>query len=217
VLQSGKTTALVGPSGSGKSTIMNLIPRFFDPSSGRIMIDGQDIREISLDSLRRHLAIVTQEIILFDDTIRANIAYSKPDASDEEIEEAAKAAAAHDFIMATEEGYDTIIGGDGMRLSGGQRQRIAIARAILRGAKILLLDEATSSLDNESERRVQEALNHLCEGRTTLLIAHRLSTIQNADMIIFLKNSRIIESGTHSELMQKGGEYAELIRKGEAI
>lgn len=174
LVEAGKTAALVGPSGAGKSTVLNLIPRFYDVDRGTIAIDGQDIAQVTLESLRQNLALVSQEITLFDDTVRANIAYGRKDATEEEIFEAAKNAAAHDFILDLPQGYDTMVGEQGVKLSGGQRQRLAIARAMLKNAPILLLDEATSALDTESERKVQSALNKLMENRTTLVIAHRL-------------------------------------------
>lgn len=206
----GKTVALVGPSGAGKSTILNLIPRFYDPESGSVTIDGQDLREVTLDSLRHATALVSQEILLFDDTVRANIAYGRPDASDAEIEEAARMAGAHDFISGFAEGYATQVGPRGSNLSGGQRQRIAIARAMLKDAPILLLDEATSALDSESERHVQRALGELMKGRTTFVIAHRLSTVVDADLIYVIEDGRIIERGNHAELLARGGHYAKL-------
>ena len=206
----GKTVALVGPSGAGKSTVMNLIPRFYDIDAGTVSIDGQDVREVTLDSLRRHVALVSQEILLFDDTVRANIAYGRPGASDAEIAAAAEAAGAANFIAELPDGYETPVGPRGGRLSGGQRQRIAIARAMLKNAPILLLDEATSSLDSETERQVQSALRELMQGRTTLVIAHRLSTVLDADIIYVMEASRIVESGRHAELLARGGAYARL-------
>ncbi|MFN3511715.1 MAG: ABC transporter ATP-binding protein [Phenylobacterium sp.] len=208
----GETVALVGPSGGGKSTILNLIPRFYDATKGRITIDGTDIREVTLESLRSQIALVTQEPFLFDDTIRANIAYARPEATAEEIEAAAKAAAAHDFICALPAGYNTLVGEAGARLSGGQRQRIAIARAFLKDAPILLLDEATSALDTESEAQVQAALGRLMAGRTTILIAHRLSTVRGADRIYVIDRGRVTETGDHAALMAAGGLYARLAR-----
>jgi len=205
----GKTTALVGPSGAGKSTILNLIPRFYDPSAGRVLIDGQAIEDVTLNSLRQSIALVSQEITMFNDTVRANIAYGRLEATEAEIIEAAKAAAAHDFIMDLPNGYDTMVGERGLRLSGGQRQRISIARAMLKNAPILLLDEATSALDSESERQVHDALTRLMEGRTTIVIAHRLSTVSDADKIYVMKNGRVIEEGTHLQLLDKGGLYAQ--------
>jgi len=206
----GKKAALVGASGAGKSTLLNLIPRFYDPSEGRITIDGQDLRGVTLASLRGASALVSQELTLFDDTVRANIGYGRPEASLEEIEAAAKNAAAHDFIQGLPQGYDTMVGENGVKLSGGQRQRIAIARAMLRNAPILLLDEATSALDSESERLVQSALQRLMQGRTTLVIAHRLSTVIDADVIFVLDHGRLVEQGSHAELLQKNGAYARL-------
>jgi subfamily B ATP-binding cassette protein MsbA len=208
----GETVALVGPSGGGKTTILNLIPRFYDPTAGRVRIDGCDVREVTLASLRDQIALVTQEPFLFDDTIRANIAYARPEASAAEIEEAAKAAAAHDFILELANGYDTAVGEAGARLSGGQRQRIAIARAFLKDAPILLLDEATSALDTESEAQVQAALKRLMAGRTTILIAHRLSTVRGADRIYVVDKGRIVEAGDHASLVKKRGLYARLAR-----
>ena len=209
-IPAGHTVALVGPSGAGKSTMLNLIPRFFDTDSGRIAIDGQDVRNVTIASLRGAIALVAQEVSLFDDTVRANIAYGRFGASLAEIEGAARAAAADAFIRELPQGYDTMVGEHGVRLSGGQRQRIAIARAMLKNAPILLLDEATSALDNESERQVQRALNTLIRGRTTLVIAHRLSTIQGADLICVVDRGRIVETGRHSELLARGGLYARL-------
>jgi subfamily B ATP-binding cassette protein MsbA len=209
-IPAGHTVALVGPSGAGKSTILNLIPRFFDIDSGSIAIDGQDVRAVTIASLRGAIALVAQEVSLFDDTVRANIAYGRFGASTGEIEEAARAAAADGFIGELPQGYDTVVGEHGIRLSGGQRQRIAIARAMLKDAPILLLDEATSALDSESERQVQRALNALIRGRTTLVIAHRLSTIQGADLICLVDRGHIVETGRHSELLAGGGLYARL-------
>jgi len=208
----GQTVALVGSSGSGKSTLLNLIPRFYDVTSGRVTIDGTDLREVSLASLRKIMALVTQEAFLFDDTVLANIGYGRPGASHAEIEAAARAADAHDFIMTLPQGYLTIAGEAGMRLSGGQRQRLAIARAMLKNAPILLLDEATSSLDSDSERQVQESLAKLMQGRTALVIAHRLSTIIDADVIHVMAGGKIVESGTHPVLMARNGIYAGLYR-----
>jgi subfamily B ATP-binding cassette protein MsbA len=206
----GKTAALVGPSGAGKSTILNLIPRFYDVDEGSVTIDGQDVRNVTLDSLYGAVALVSQEVTLFDDTVRANIAYGRAGATQDEIESAARDAAAHDFIAALPQGYDTIVGEHGVRLSGGQRQRLAIARAMLKDAPILLLDEATSSLDTESERQVQAALERLMVGRTTLVIAHRLSTVRHADIIYVIDEGRIVETGRHDDLIQSSGLYAHL-------
>lgn len=206
----GETIALVGPSGAGKSTVLNLIPRFYDVDAGRVTIDGQDIRKLTLNSLRAPMALVTQDPFLFDDTIAANIAYSQPDATREEIEAAAKAAAAHEFICEAEHGYETEVGEGGARLSGGQRQRIAIARAMLKNAPILLLDEATSALDTRSEAQVQSALKALMKDRTTLVIAHRLSTIIDADRIFVMDRGRIVESGRHGELLGNDALYSSL-------
>ncbi|MEZ5852538.1 MAG: ABC transporter ATP-binding protein [Hyphomicrobiaceae bacterium] len=206
----GATVALVGRSGSGKSTLINLVPRLFDVDAGSIRIDGTDIRDVTLESLRGAIAMVSQDVTLFDDTIRANIALGRLDASDADIEAAARAAAAHEFILAQPQGYDTMIGDRGSRLSGGQRQRIALARAILKNAPILLLDEATSALDSESERLVQQALARFTQGRTTLVIAHRLSTVENADLICVMEDGRIVEQGRYDELLHRGGAFARL-------
>ncbi len=210
-VQRGEVLAVVGPSGAGKSTVVDLLPRFYEPGRGRITLDGLDIREIRLDSLRQLLGIVSQETLIFHDTVRANIAYGAPDRfSQEEIEAASRAANAHDFIMTLPEGYDTVLGDRGVRLSGGQRQRIAIARAILRDPPLLIFDEATSSLDSESERLVQGAIQHLLANRTVIVVAHRLSTIQGADKIIVLDGGRIVESGRHDELLARRGVYRRL-------
>jgi len=206
----GRTAALVGPSGAGKSTIFNMIPRYYDVQHGRVTIDGQDIRDVTIASLRGAIGLVSQEIGLFDDTVAANIGYGKPDASLKEIVEAARMAAAHEFIEQLPQGYDTRVGGRGEKLSGGQRQRIAIARAMLKNAPILLLDEATSALDTRSERQVQKALKQLMAGRTTLVIAHRLSTVADADVIYVVDDGRVVEQGSHGELLEKGGLYARL-------
>lgn len=209
-IPAGKKVALVGRSGAGKSTILNMIPRFYDVNSGAIRIDGIDIRDVTFESLRASMALVSQESVIFDDTVRSNIAYGRTSASEDEIIEAAKAAAAHDFILALPQGYDTRLGEQGLRLSGGQRQRIAIARAFLRDAPILLLDEATSALDADSERQIQAALEKLQKGKTTIIVAHRLSTVQNADMIYVMRDGKIAEKGTHAALLKSGGVYARL-------
>lgn len=208
--EAGKVTALVGPSGGGKSTILSLVLRFYDPKSGKVTIDGTDIRDVTTESLRRNIALVSQDVTIFDDTIAGNIAYGLHGATEDQIVEAAKAAAAHDFIMKMPEGYETGVGENGVRLSGGQRQRLSLARAILRNAPILLLDEATSALDNESERLIQNTLEKLQKDRTTLVIAHRLSTIRHADKILVLDKGRIVEQGTHAELLPKGGVYTRM-------
>jgi subfamily B ATP-binding cassette protein MsbA len=201
-LDKGKTLALVGPSGVGKSTIADLLPRFYDVTGGAILIDGKDIRDFTMESLRSHMSFVTQDIILFNDTIFNNIALGQPDATEEDVINAAKIANAHDFIIQTEDGYQTNIGDRGVRLSGGQRQRLSIARAVFKNPAILILDEATSALDTESEKSVQEALDNLMEGRTTLVIAHRLSTIKEADEILILQDGEIVERGSHFELIE---------------
>ena len=206
-------SAFVGHSGAGKSTIINLLPRFYDPQEGKIIIDDQNIKEVSLNSLRKNLSLVSQDVILFDDTIKNNIAYAKENASTEEIKRACKFAAADEFIEKLPLGYDTVVGENGIRLSGGQKQRISIARAILKESPIILLDEATSSLDAESEEIVQNAILNLTKNKTTLVIAHRLSTIHNADKIFVLKNGKVIDSGKHEALIEKSGEYKSLYSK----
>ena len=208
----GMLTALVGPSGGGKSTVFNLILHFYDAQSGRIAIDGQDITEVSRRSLREHIAYVGQDVFLFRGTIRENIAFGKPGASDEEIVAAAKGAYAHDFISTFPLGYDTPVGEHGLQLSGGQRQRVAIARALIKNAPIILLDEATAALDSESELQVREAMEHLCQGRTTLAIAHRLHTVSHADRIYVVENGQALESGRHDELLRRDGRYAAFYR-----
>ena len=207
----GSTIALVGPSGGGKSTLMDLIPRFMDPSKGRLLIDGKNIHDLKVDSLRNLMGVVNQDLVLFNDTIANNIAFGIDNASEESIVAAAKIANAHEFIMEAESGYQTNIGDRGIKLSGGQKQRLCIARAVLKNPPILLLDEATSALDTESEKLVQDALNNLMKSRTSLVIAHRLSTIQQADKIFVLEKGRIVEEGTHSELLEKSGLYRKLI------
>ncbi|RIJ37231.1 ABC transporter ATP-binding protein [Pontibacter oryzae] len=209
-IQKGKTVALVGPSGGGKSTLADLLPRFYDPTAGAILIDGHDIRDYTIRSVRAQMGVVTQESILFNDTIFNNIAFNKTNATEEEVIAAAKIANAHEFIVQSENGYQTVIGDRGGKLSGGQRQRLSIARAILQNPPILILDEATSALDTESEKLVQEALNNLMRNRTSVVIAHRLSTIQHADEILVLQHGRIVERGTHDELLEHSGLYAKL-------
>ena len=206
----GEVVALVGGSGAGKSTFVNLLPRFYDVGGGRITVDGKDVREVNLESLRGLMGFVTQEVVLFNDTVRNNIAYGRADVDEKEVIAAATAANAHDFISALPNGYDTQIGESGVLLSGGQRQRIAIARALFKDPPILVLDEATSALDTESERLVQQALERLMKGRTTLVIAHRLSTIRSADKIVVLDAGEIAEVGTHEELLTRRGVYRKL-------
>jgi subfamily B ATP-binding cassette protein MsbA len=206
----GSLLALVGPSGSGKSTVVDLLVRFFDVSSGRIAIDGVDIRKTRVRDLRALMGIVSQETVLFHDTVRANIAYGREDATDAEVEAAARAAHAHEFVQKLPRGYDTVVGERGVELSGGQRQRVAIARALLRDPPILVLDEATSSLDSESERVIQDAIEKLLEGRTVFVIAHRLSTVQRADEILVMNEGGIVERGTHASLVAQGGTYRRL-------
>lgn len=209
-IEKGRTFALVGPSGGGKTTICHLIPHFYDVENGQILIDGTDIRSFTLTSLRRNIGIVQQDVYLFNSSIRDNILYGRLDASEEEVVEAAKRANIHDYVMSLPEGYDTVIGERGVRLSGGQKQRLSIARVFLKNPPILILDEATSALDNTTEILIQQALDELCRGRTTLVVAHRLSTIKNADEIAVIDGGRIIEQGAHDELMAKGGIYRDL-------
>jgi ABC-type multidrug transport system fused ATPase/permease subunit len=212
VAEPGKVTALVGPSGGGKSTILNLMLRLYTVDSGAVMIDSQNIADVSRRSLRQAIGYVGQDVFLFRGTVRENIAFGKPGASDDQIIAAASAACAHDFIMSFPLGYETPVGEHGLQLSGGQRQRIAIARALIKNAPIILLDEATAALDSESEKQVQEAIEHLCQGRTTLVIAHRLSTITHADAINVIEAGQVVETGRHDELMRRGGRYASFFR-----
>ena len=209
-LKAGNTVALVGPSGGGKSTVCNLIPRFYNVGSGRITVDGIDVKDITLDSLRRNIGIVSQSVFLFDGTIRENIAYGCPDATDEMVMDAAKKANIHDFILTLDNGYDTEVGERGVKLSGGQRQRVSIARVFLKNPKLLILDEATSALDNVTEMQIQESLEKLSSGRTVIVVAHRLSTVKNADEIVVIDRSGIVERGSHEELLKQDGEYKKL-------
>ena len=212
-IKGGSMTAFVGHSGAGKSTIINLLPRFYEPQEGRIFIDQQDIHKVSLFSLRKNISLVSQDVILFDATIKANIAYADEEASHTEVIEACRFAAADEFISNLPDGYETIVGENGVRLSGGQKQRISIARAILKKSSIILLDEATSSLDAESEQVVQNAISNLTKNKTTLVIAHRLSTIHSADKIFVLKNGSIIDTGNHESLIKSSNEYRSLYEK----
>ena len=213
MMKKGTVTALVGASGAGKSTVADLIPRFYDVASGAIEIDGTDIRDLNIKSMRKMMGIVSQETILFNDSIGANIKYGLQSVTDDQLYEAAKNANAYDFIIDQPNGFDTIIGEKGVRLSGGQRQRIAIARAILKNPSILILDEATSSLDTESEFLVQKAIDNLMEDRTVLVIAHRLTTVENADTIVVMKDGKIADSGSHKDLLEKDGVYTRLYKK----
>ncbi|HEX5385272.1 MAG TPA: ABC transporter ATP-binding protein [Gemmatimonadales bacterium] len=212
-VRAGETVALVGPSGSGKSTFVSLLQRLYAPTSGRILVDGTDIRRMTQKSLRRQLGVVLQDSHLFNDTVRANIAYGRPEASDGEIEAAARAANAHDFIVALPDGYHTVVRERGSRLSGGQRQRVAIARALLKNPPVLVLDEPTSALDGESEALIQDALRTLLRGRTSIIVAHRLSTVMGADRIVVVRDGRVAEMGTHAELVSRGGYYAGMVRR----
>ncbi|MGB8521036.1 MAG: ATP-binding cassette domain-containing protein, partial [Candidatus Tumulicola sp.] len=211
-VNAGDAVAFVGPSGAGKTTITQLVPRFYDPQSGRVLVDGHDVRTIDLESLRRNVGIVTQETYLFHDTVANNLRYGKPGATDTEIAVAARAANIHDFIISLRDGYETVVGERGHKLSGGERQRLAIARVLLKDPRILILDEATSSLDSENEAAIQAALVTAMRGRTSLVIAHRLSTILAADKIFVVDGGRIVETGRHAELLARGGLYARLYR-----
>lgn len=210
-VQAGHRVAIVGPSGAGKTTLINLLPRFHDPTSGTVLIDGMDLRRVTLRSVRRQIGLVPQETVLFSGTIRENIAYARPDATLEQVEEAARLANAHEFIAALPQGYETVTGEGGVALSGGQRQRLAIARAVLNNPRLIILDEAMSALDPESEMLIQQAFDRLMEDRTTFIIAHRLSTVRKADRIIVLDNGQVVEDGRHDELITLGGTYARLV------
>jgi ATP-binding cassette subfamily B protein len=209
-IEPGSVVALLGPTGSGKTTIINLLMRFYDPTEGRVLIDGIDISKVTLESLRRQIGIVLQETMLFGGTVRENIAFGKSDATDEEIEQAARLAAAHDFIMELPQGYDTLVGEKGVMLSGGQRQRIAIARAVLKDPRVLILDDATSSVDSETEVLIQQALWRLMPGRTSFIIAQRVSTARRADVILLLDEGRLVDMGSHEELLGRSGLYADI-------
>ncbi|HET9029432.1 MAG TPA: ATP-binding cassette domain-containing protein, partial [Candidatus Aquilonibacter sp.] len=212
-IEAGQVAAFVGPSGAGKSTITQLVPRFYDPQSGRVLVDGHDVRSVTLESLRRDIGIVTQETYLFHDTIASNLRYAKPGATIDELAAACRAANIHEFISGLPNGYETIVGERGHKLSGGERQRLAIARVLLKNPCILILDEATSALDSHNEAAIQEALEVVMRGRTSLVIAHRLSTIVNADVIFVVENGRVVESGPHAVLLARNGPYAQLYRR----
>ena len=216
-IEGGTKVALVGPSGGGKSTFINLIPRFYDPQQGYIEIDSQNIKDVTIQSLRKHMAMVSQDVILFDDTVKANIAYGNIEATDEDILEASKQANCHEFIEELQNKYETLIGENGVKLSGGQKQRISIARAILKKSSIILLDEATSSLDTESEKRVQDAINNLTESKTTIIIAHRLSTISKVDKIFVIKDGELIEEGSHKNLINNSIMYKKLYEQQQLL
>jgi subfamily B ATP-binding cassette protein MsbA len=212
-VEPGETVAIVGPSGAGKTTLVSLLPRFWDVTAGRILLDGVDVRDLRLADLRSAIGLVPQEPALFSGTIRENIAYARPDAPADEVEQAARVAHAHEFIERFPDGYATVVGERGVKLSGGQRQRVAIARAVLKDPAVLILDEATSSLDNESERLIEAAMEKLLAGRTTFIIAHRLSTVQRADRLLVMNYGRVVEEGTHDELLGLGGLYARLYHR----
>jgi ATP-binding cassette subfamily B protein len=209
-VEPNQLVALIGPTGSGKTSLVNLIPRFYDVTEGRVLVDGKDVRNVDLVALRKQIGIVLQTSLLFSDTIKANIAYGRPEASMDEVLAAARAAQAHEFIEGFTNGYDTIVGERGVTLSGGQRQRVAIARALLMNPRILILDDSTSSVDTQTEKLIQSALDTLMEGRTTFVIAHRLSTVRRADLILVMEDGRIVERGTHEELLKRGGLYKEI-------
>lgn len=212
-VEPGQTLALVGPTGAGKSTVVSLVARFYDPQTGRVLIDGIDLRAMRLDALRRNISVVLQDVFLFYGTVRENICFGKPHASDAEVIEAAQIANAHDFILSLPQGYDTLVGERGIRLSGGQKQRISIARAVLKDAPSLILDEATSAVDSETEAQIQEALERLMQGRTAIVIAHRLSTIRSADQIAVLDEGRVVELGSHQQIVNNGGLYAHPVER----